>query len=1139
MSRRIPGIAPRLALAAAAMLTMALTPARAAEALVEKEAGNFAPGQWIVSPWSRATGQVGGRGQLDAVVNFSGKGFEHLTVQPAEPLFVPGVAKRIRVRYRHGDGYGLIMKFRDGWGREEIPGKKFEWGLPPGADWQEAAFDIPPDWVMPIEIAGFATHNWGKDRIKAEFPFAIASLRAEADVGTVDPVTGRLPDWRPDPLPAKPEAARKECPAVPLVRAAISSGQLSNVFAGEPPGVRVTLVNWLPGKLDAKLAYEVLDNDGAPLLSGQRTITAEGFGDTFIPLPVEAYGRYRLKASLGLDNGTTIAEEMTFAVLPPPRQLTAEQRRRSPYGLNVHAGKTNGDLHSYLPAFVKAGIVWYRDYAWDHGWIERAQGDDGKFRGWPYYDKIVRQADELGIVLLPCLKGSIRLPIEADGKVMPVEDYRDWSRLLAAVVSAFPEISHWELDNEYGLHQGGAGDRLEPPIDWRNYREHHRRFAAIVAAIGGGDLVAVENGRAGIHPEKVAACVRSGDFAGIGVVNSHHYCGIEPPETNGANMNTGGGGEAGTDKVRSFYDMLRDAKRAGALDGQAREHWLTEFGWDTLAGKVVTPRQQAAYLQRGWMLALAAGTDKCFWFAEDDAPNPTVFFDGCGLLGPRPKQEPKLALCAMAGLAHVLPVPEYVGSLDAGDGTWGYLFRQNGRLVAALWMLDREDGVEADLGGAALLDFLGNPRPGGKARLGLAPTYAVGIAQESHWYAQTAYELASQWVDAAAAGDRIVPAVAVANNRSSRLKATFALTLPSGWEDVGGPSGVDLAPGETAVVELPCVIARTEGIGSRRIAIRVSEDGNVLKTMTATVQVRAPFALKVSPLGNQPGTREVAVTAANLSAGARAGTVSLRLPASWRAEPSSVAMPELAPGQRQEHRFRVTWSTDIGDGERAVAVLDAPGIEAVVQPLIPGAMRMHRAQGITVDGDLGDWDARFLLPAWTVGSTLGEPGARIWSAWAPEGLYVALRVEDSVLNTTDPRSFWLGDALELFIDTADSKRHREFEPGDHQFWIVPQVADGSVYAGQWKRRDEIPEIRYAIPGVKGVSRRDGQGYAMELLLPAAAMHGYAPRAGGRIGLNLNLNIKGARHDREVFWPEAKSWGIMNLPKHWGSVELAD
>jgi hypothetical protein len=144
---------------------------------------------------------------------------------------------------------------------------------------------------------------------------------------------------------------------------------------------------------------------------------------------------------------------------------------------------------------------------------------------------------------------------------------------------------------------------------------------------------------------------------------------------------------AGTEESLLFFDQLRAAKRAGSSDGVAREHWLTEFGWDTKAGNIVSPLQQAAYLPRAYMLLMAAGTEKGFWFFDLDAPTANQFFDGCGLV--TWDQKPKMSYASFAGLTQLLPKPQYVGPISAGDGTQGYVFRNEGKLVAACGTLKK------------------------------------------------------------------------------------------------------------------------------------------------------------------------------------------------------------------------------------------------------------------------------------------------------------------------------------------------------------------------------------------------------------------------------------------------------------------
>src|SRR6185437_2694062 len=118
---------------------------------------------------------------------------------------------------------------------------------------------------------------------------------------------------------------------------------------------------------------------------------------------------------------------------------------------------------------------------------------------------------------------------------------------------------------------GAEHIKLETPTHWANYLAYHKKFGEIVKLLGGGKFTAVENGRAGIWPERERAAVKSGAFADIDVVNSHHYTGTEPPETNVTNHNMG---HDNGEKVLLLFDQLRAVKAAATADGKLRQSWL-------------------------------------------------------------------------------------------------------------------------------------------------------------------------------------------------------------------------------------------------------------------------------------------------------------------------------------------------------------------------------------------------------------------------------------------------------------------------------------------------------------------------------------------------------------------------------------
>lgn len=1110
-----------------------------AATLVRKVAGDFEQSPWAPSPWSSAKGRimlasdpapdVSTAKSLKIDVAFSGGGFEHFTAEPAAPLWIPGDAKSVTLRCKLSDSrYALKVNFVDGWGRDRVRDAPLAWDLraDPSGGWKTATFKVPESWIRPVRISGISTHNWEARNVKNTIHIQVDDIEVETDVKDVDAKTGVLSTWAPEPSPADPAKAMKECPPTPLVAVEMSSGQESNVFTRTEPEVRIHLQNWKPGTLTGKLSGRLLDDSGRQVDRFDRAVTVESAAGLGAPLPAPRFGLYTLIARLALSDGTERSERMIVARLPAGKELSEPQKLASPYGLNVHSG-----AKVVLVPFRKAGIVWFREYAFSYDWLLRARGEDGRYAGWPNYPQIVDAYVAAGAKCLPVIQKSIEPPRAAHGDVPGrIGPTRAWTKEICNVVNAFPEISHWELSNEYDLPADNY--RAEEPIDWANYRAYHRKFADVLQLLGGGELVAVENGRAGIWPKRVLRCVLSGDFARIAVVNSHHYCGTDPPETNLGNFNMGS-----EDKLPSLlFDDLRAVKHAAQADGKPRQSWLTEFGWDTLAGPAVSAYQQAVYLPRAWMLAMAAGTDKAFWFYNFDAAEPKQFFDGCGLL--TAKGEPKLSLCAMAGLTSVLPNPVYVGDLDAGPNTCGYVFRNDDKLVASLWTIEGDQGPAVRFRAERVQDYLGNPIEAGPVHLSMAPVYAVGLSTSDLWYRQTAYSLQTPRLAPATAGDSVPLVVRVSNHRDEPITGQIKLLLPEGWKAAAAEAPLRVAPGETKDVELPFTIAPAEPVGFKEVAVVVSE-GKPLKRMNVKVLVESPLAVEVGPIEGRPGPAQVTVKVGNRSARAVSGVLRVRLPDSWKALTPEIPLAELKPQEVRPVVCKFQWSADWKPREIAEIELDFGAGRRAKRSLIPSQYAIHRAGKITLDGRLHDWGPATQLPAWMLGCTAGEPRAEVHLAWAPEGIYGAVVVRGSKVQVQDPKSFWAGDALELFLDTADNKRTHAPGEGDHQFWMVPLPDANRVYLGRWKMKDEIPATRYDIPSIRGAARRTPDGYAMEFLLPAEQIRNYHPQAGSRLGLNLNLTIQSAPSSREAYWPSPKKLGVNTHPEQWGTVLLVE
>jgi len=1089
--------------------------------------------------WCKAAGQVSVVGEhspdlpggksLCVEIHFSGRGFEWFSVKPSEPIWIPGEAKSVTVRYKvSAPGCTVTVEFVDGWGRAEVLGKPLRLPLPVKTvgQWLTETFTVPEDWVRPIAIVGLNVHNWDRQNEPVTLRIWVDQIDAQTDLLSSDLQTGLPRSWQPNP--SEKDEGKRQPPPVSLLKAELTSSAGDHVFAGETPTIVFRLWDWSQQPRKAKVSLLVRDFVGEKVFGEEREVNLPGFAEEVFAIPLKKFGWYQAEAALTTSDGAKCLKRLAFAFIPPPRELTETEKLLSPYGLNVHGGRENLAIET----FRKAGVVWFRDYAFGFETMKRAKGD-GRFDGWPWYHQLLWRYRKAGAKLLACLQGAIQPP-KSKGENMPgaIGPTLDWRREIAAIVAAFPQVTHWELDNEYDFPQGNR--EVEERIGWANYRAYHKAFAEIVEAIGGGNLVSVEQGQAGIFPERIRLCVESGDYERIKVVNVHHYCGSDAPELNIVNFNPA---EGASQKTGLFSDLLREAKRAATSDRKQRQLWLTEFGWDTLAGYVVSPFEQAVYLQRGWLLALAAGVDKAFWFYDFDSPEPKQFFDGCGLL--TADGQPKLAFCSLAALTHLLPVPRYIGDCNAGTGTCGFVFETDGKLVAVLWSVESDLGPVVNFELGQLYDFLANSIEGRSHRLTRAPVFAIGISCNDRWFKQTAYSLDTPNLTLAAAGDTFPVRVQIRNNRDSDLDATVKILVPPNWRVDRSEAAVKVPLNSQASVEFNVSASPDEPEGFREVTIVAEESGQRVKEMRVRVLVLKPVSLETLTVEDEKGQTKLRVQIGNNSRQTISGILRFRLPKSWKVEPERLTVEGLKPSEKRTVEVNLTWTTEWQPGESAQAIFGT--LERVVASkfIVPPSLRIRRAPKVEFDGRLDEWGEEWAVPFWMLRSTFGEPNVRLFLAWSPDGLYIAAEVRNSVVKVADPRSFWTGDCIELFVDTRNDKRPRSFELGDHQFWFVPLVGEGRVFAGQWKRGNEIPETRYDLPDVKSAVRKTEDGYIAEVLLPAKYLHGFKPEAGAKLGLNLNLTVHGKHGVREVYWHRHKDSGILNSPHLWGTVELTD
>jgi hypothetical protein len=190
---------------------------------------------------------------------------------------------------------------------------------------------------------------------------------------------------------------------------------------------------------------------------------------------------------------------------------------------------------------------------------------------------------------------------------------------------------------------------------------------------------------------------------------------------------------------------------------------------------------------------------------------------------------------------------------------------------------------------------------------------------------------------------------------------------------------------------------------------------------------------------------------------------------------------------------------------------------------------------IQVDGSLAEWDESCRLP-----ELMGVEGQRsfasLYLSWDEETLYLGLEVKGKSRYKIDPKNYWQGDCLELWIDTRDVKDSHRANRYCHHFYVLPggRGRDGLSPIARQVSIDRAREQAPPCPeeSIQVALKRLKRGYQLELGLPASGLNGYQPREFNRLGFNYALR------DAEL---GLQSWAASRElsadPSTWGTLEL--
>lgn len=509
--------------------------------------------------------------------------------------------------------------------------------LNPTAEWQKVTVSSFTSGINYTKWSGSNDGVWHGPLKKMHIKLTKASMNTGKTVGSI---------WLDD--------IRAKVVAPDL---AIAQVQVGNVFAGSQSRAFDILTT------GDSIQWSTINAWGEPVLSGSAPVTG---GILRLNVPVLEDGYYRLKVEASLVGTLVKAVETTFAVLP---EFDLSAVTDSPFGIQTHFGiNWNKEM---IPLLKYAGTKNVRESFY---WSE-VEINQGQYTFNPKITLPMQSFKEFSID--PFLVFAFSNKYYDGGKTPYTEEaHTAYANYVKAMLGKFgSQLKSGEIWNEFNLpHFGGNGPAASRADIYFNLLKKGYEASKSVQP----DLNVVGGATAGIPLEWLEDVFELGGLNYMDSLSVHPYRYPQMPE-----------GLLG--EINSLNQLVRDHN-----NGETIPLWFSEIGWPThLNPTGVNENTQAAYLIRTYVLSIAAGVEKIFWYnlmnsGTDKLYNEHNFGiihntgDALGAYTPKP------AYVALATLTRQLTGANPV-SQDVVDGIYHYTFNKNNKKLNVLWSLDKKD----------------------------------------------------------------------------------------------------------------------------------------------------------------------------------------------------------------------------------------------------------------------------------------------------------------------------------------------------------------------------------------------------------------------------------------------------------------
>ncbi len=175
--------------------------------------------------------------------------------------------------------------------------------------------------------------------------------------------------------------------------------------------------------------------------------------------------------------------------------------------------------------------------------------------------------------------------------------------------------------------------------------------------------------------------------------------------------------------------------------------------------------------------------------------------------------------------------------------------------------------------------------------------------------------------------------------------------------------------------------------------------------------------------------------------------------------------------------------------------------------------------------------------------------ATLYTAYDDYNFYVAGSIKDDQLVHIPEAQWWIGDAIEIFLD-VDSRNDRElledapYADDDHQIFLMPM--NPTIPWGVYRRGASVVMGHAGFEGVRFAYSRVADGYEFEFLLPfvnllATLSPPLRPHAGLSIGFDVAIDDTDdpTKSEIESYMTWSGRSDLAFYPRRFGRLELRD